>query len=233
VGVFPFFQSYRELVLSESSVLIVAYHFPPVAGSSGLHRMVSLSRELLRAGFQVHVLSVSLNCYAHVEEANLATLHPDVMVHRVRAFDSVKALSLGGKYPSLLKTPDSFQSWIVSGAWQGLRLVRRHGIRWVISTYPIASAHCIGYCISRWSDARWIADFRMYNFINIHNIHAYLLTNIKFNNSTNNSKVHTILSLNIKSYKFIDIHKVQYTTRFHIILPIIIKLHNSTNKYKI
>lgn len=146
-------------MLSES-ILIVAYHFPPVAGSSGLHRMVSLSRELLQAGYRVHVLSVSLNCYPRVEEANLAQLPDGVRVHRVGAFDSVKLCSIAGKYPSFLKIPDNFQSWIVTGVWQGLRLVRRERIKWVLSTYPIASAHCVGYFIGRWSSARWIADFR-------------------------------------------------------------------------
>lgn len=122
--------------------------------------MVSLARELINAGFRVHVLSVSLNCYARIEKANLENLPEGVTVHRAPAFDSVRTLAIEGKYPSLLKVPDNYQSWIVSGVGLGLSLVRRHRISWVLSTYPVASAHCIGYFISRWSKARWIADFR-------------------------------------------------------------------------
>jgi len=144
----------------EASILLVAYHFPPIAGSSGLRRMVRMARELLSAGFRVHVLSISLNCYARTEEANLAHLPEGVMVHRAPAFDSVSAFAIKGKYPAFFKVPDNYQSWIVSGVCLGLWLVRRYRISWVLSSYPFASAHCIGYFISRWSSARWIADFR-------------------------------------------------------------------------
>ena len=153
-------QGAGEHALAERSVLIVAFHFPPVAGSSGLHRVVSMARELLRAGCRVHVLSVSLNCYARVDEANLAHLPEGVVVHRAPAFDSVRTLSVRRRYPAFFKVPDPYQSWIVSGTALGLWLVRRHRIGWVLSSYPFASAHCIGDFVSRWSRARWIADFR-------------------------------------------------------------------------
>ena len=142
------------------TALIIAYHYPPIAGSSGLHRMVSLSRELVNAGHQVHVLSVSLNNYQHIELSNLDALPKQVQVHRCWAFDSVKSLSIAGKYPGFFRVPDSLQSWILTGTLRGLALVRKHAVNWVISSYPIASAHCIGYNIARFSAARWVADFR-------------------------------------------------------------------------
>lgn len=150
----------KEHILHNPSALLVAYHFPPVAGSSGLHRIVSIARELLQAGFRVHVLSVSLNCYARTEEANLAHLPTGVVVHRAPAFDSVRTLGFKGKHPALFKVPDNYQSWVVSGVALGLWLVHRHRISWVVSSYPFASAHCIAYFVTRWSAARWVADFR-------------------------------------------------------------------------
>ena len=44
--------------------------------------------------------------------------------------------------------------------WQGLRLIRRHRISAIWSTYPIMSAHCIASTLSRLTGLPWIADFR-------------------------------------------------------------------------
>lgn len=74
--------------------------------------------------------------------------------------DVQRHLSIRGKYPSLLAQPDRWSSWWPAAVWHGLRLIRRHRVRVIWSTYPIMTAHCVAYTLSRLTGLPWIADFR-------------------------------------------------------------------------
>src|SRR5205823_2843386 len=89
-------------------VLMIAYHYPPVVGSSGIHRTLKFSRYLPDHGWQPTVLTVRHN--AHVNGAS-AELPAQVAVERAFALDTAVDLSIRGVYPRWLALPDRWISW--------------------------------------------------------------------------------------------------------------------------
>jgi glycosyltransferase involved in cell wall biosynthesis len=82
------------------------------------------------------------------------------IVHRTLALDVKKHMGIRGKYPSILAQPDRWVSWWPTAVLAGLRLIKRHRVHAIWSTYPIMTAHSIAYTLSRASALPWIADFR-------------------------------------------------------------------------
>ena len=83
-----------------------------------------------------------------------------VEVVRAATLDLQQHLNIKGKYPGFLAVPDRWASWIVSGIACGLLHITHRRPRVLYSTYPIASAHIIGYCLHRLTGVPWIADLR-------------------------------------------------------------------------
>ena len=138
---------------------MVAFHYPPVSGSSGVHRALSFSRYLPQYGWDPIVLTVTPNAHAAVESGE-SRIPPGVRVERALAFDSARALSIKGAYPRALALPDRWVSWLPGGVVKGLSLIRRHRPHLIWSTFPIATAHLIGLGLHRLSGLPWVADFR-------------------------------------------------------------------------
>ena len=65
-----------------------------------------------------------------------------------------------GRYPRFAALPDRWVSWWCGAVTAGLRLIRRERPRVMWSTYPIATAHLIGYTLNKLTGIPWIADFR-------------------------------------------------------------------------
>lgn len=65
-----------------------------------------------------------------------------------------------GSFPSILAQPDRWVSWWLGAVPSGLRLIRKHRPAVIWSTYPIATAHLIGYTLHRLTGIPWVADFR-------------------------------------------------------------------------
>jgi glycosyltransferase involved in cell wall biosynthesis len=141
-------------------LLAIAYHYPPIQGSSGVHRTLAFSRYLPECGWDVTVLSAHTRAYKHQRAENLRLIPGHVRVARAQAWDTVRHLAIGGQYPRFLALPDRWQSWIAGGVVTGLRVVRHDGITALFSTYPIASAHVIGLILNRITRLPWVADFR-------------------------------------------------------------------------
>src|SRR5690606_32258303 len=141
-------------------VLLIAYHFPPVAGSSGVQRTLRLAQYLPEYGWQPIVLTVQSSAYDRIDASSLAEIPPSCEVVRTPCLDARRHLSLRGRYPRFAALPDRWASWRLWGVRQGLRLVRHHAVDALWSTYPIATAHQIGAAIARRSRKPWIADFR-------------------------------------------------------------------------
>jgi glycosyltransferase involved in cell wall biosynthesis len=141
-------------------VLMIAFHFPPMHGSSGLQRTLAFSRYLPLHGWEPVVLSAAPRAYPAVSDGQLADIGPGVPVHRSFALDASRHLALRGRYPSVLAVPDRWASWCLSAVPAGLRLIRRHRPDAIWSSYPIASAHLIGLALHRITGIPWIADQR-------------------------------------------------------------------------
>ena len=140
--------------------LIIAYHFPPVAVSSGVHRVVSLANALTGHNWDVTILSASERTYERTDSGTLKDVNSRVNVVRALAFDTAKQLSIRGKYLQMMGIPDNLQSWVLFGVIKGLFNIITHRPDFIISTYPIASAHLIAIILNRLTGIPWIADFR-------------------------------------------------------------------------
>lgn len=141
-------------------ILMIAFHYPPVHGSSGIHRTLNFSRYLSDYGWQPIMLTVTPGAYPRVRQEQVARIPPDVLVGRAPALDTARHLSIRGFYPRWLSLPDRWVTWWPTGVLKGLALIRRHRPDLLWSTYPIATAHLIGLTLHRLSGLPWVADFR-------------------------------------------------------------------------
>jgi glycosyltransferase involved in cell wall biosynthesis len=139
---------------------MIAFHYPPFQGGSGVHRTLKFSKYLPAHGWQPVVLSANPRAYPSTGSNQIAEITDKVIVERAFALDTGRHLSLGGHYLRLMALPDQWANWWLSGVLKGLRLVRKFRPRVIWSTYPIATAHLIGLTIHRLTGLPWIADFR-------------------------------------------------------------------------
>ncbi len=141
-------------------VFFVAYHYPPIAVSSGVHRTLAFSRYLSDWGWDVTVLTADYKVYPRYNLESIKTVPAKVQVIRAWAKDTSRDLSLKGRYTQLMALPDRYQSWILGGVWSGLKAIKKNRPDIIVSTYPIASAHVIAYLLHRMTGVPWVADFR-------------------------------------------------------------------------
>lgn len=141
-------------------ILLLAYHYPPIQGSSGVHRTLSFSAALAEAGWATTVLTVNRGALPDSDPRNEALIPPGVRVLRALALDAMRHLTIAGKYLRWTALPDRWVSWVPAAVACGLMEIRRRRPALLYSTYPIASAHVAGYVLHRLSGIPWIADFR-------------------------------------------------------------------------
>lgn len=141
-------------------VLMVAFHFPPLAGSSGIQRTLRFVQHLPALGWEPIVLSADPRAYEAVGDDLMREIPPGIVVRRAFALDTARHLSLAGRYPARLACPDRWMTWRFAGVAAGLRLVRELQPDAIWSTYPVATAHVIGNALHRRTRLPWIADFR-------------------------------------------------------------------------
>lgn len=149
-----------EKISSMKRVLMIAYHFPPIQGSSGVHRTVQFARHLPSFGWAPIIVAPHQRAYPAIGDDSWAKLPEEVIVKRSFALDSAKHLAVNGKYLGATAIPDRWVSWWPGGVIECLRLVRKYKPQVIWSTYPIATAHLIGLTVSRLTGIPWVADFR-------------------------------------------------------------------------
>lgn len=140
--------------------LLIAYHFPPLAGSSGIQRTLRFVQHLPSLGWEPIVVTTTPLAYRRTSEDLLAEVPSEVKIERLPALDAHRHLSIAGRYLSWLARPDRWVSWVVSARILGSRILARHRPDVIWSTFPIASAHLIGRHLSRRAGLPWVADFR-------------------------------------------------------------------------
>lgn len=145
---------------SPRRVLMVAYHFPPLAGSSGVQRTLRFVQHLPQFGWEPLVLSADPRAYERTSEDLLADVPASTVVRRAFALDTARHLSLGGRYVGAMARPDRWVSWRFDAARVGMQMIRRYRPDAIWSTYPIATAHLIAAALQRRSGLPWVADFR-------------------------------------------------------------------------
>ncbi len=141
-------------------ILMIAFHYPPFRGSSGIQRTLKFSRYLSDFGWQPIILTVNPNAYPQVGDAQLHDIPSQVAVKRVYAWDTARHLAVRGSYLRWMALPDRWVSWWPSAIAVGLCLIRKYQPEVIWSTYPIATAHLIGLTLHCLSRIPWVADFR-------------------------------------------------------------------------
>lgn len=139
---------------------MIAFHYPPVKDSSGVHRTLAFSRYLPEYGFKPIILTVKESTFSGIDNSLMCHIPNDVLVARAGAFDAARDFSIKGYYPLFLALPDRWQSWVLTGVLKGLELIRQYNPKIIWSTYPIATAHLIALILHKITKIPWVADFR-------------------------------------------------------------------------
>ena len=152
----------RELgaFMVKRRILMIAYHFPPLGGSSGIQRTLRFSQYLPDHGWEPIVLTAHPRAYQKTDKSQLADIRDKIHVHRTFALDTARHLAFMGRYPRVLALPDRWVSWWLGAVPRGLYLIKKYKPDVIWSTYPIATAHLIGLTLSRMTSIPWVADFR-------------------------------------------------------------------------
>jgi len=139
---------------------MVAYHFPPLAGSSGIQRTLRFMQHLPALGWTPLVLTTQTRAYERTSDDLMHDVPEGTVVRRAFALDTARQLAVGGRYVAAMARPDRWISWRYDGIRQGLAMIREFKPDLIWSTYPIATAHVIGAELQRRSGLPWVADFR-------------------------------------------------------------------------
>lgn len=140
--------------------LLIAYHYPPARGSSGLQRTLKLSKYLKDSGWACDVLTIATRAHPLTSPDLLGEIPADVPVTRAFGLDAQRHFSIAGRYPSFLAKPDRWGTWKLGAVPAAKSIIRRRGTKLIWSTFPIATAHAIGAAVAKNSGLPWVADFR-------------------------------------------------------------------------
>lgn len=140
-------------------VLLVAFHYPPTRGSSGLQRTLRFAKYLPEFGWEPLVLTAWPWAYPRIgtddsEEA------PRARVLRAPALDAKRHFAVGNWYPERLARPDRWSTWWMGAVPAGLAWIRKLAPSAIWSTHPIPTAHSIAATLQQATGLPWIADFR-------------------------------------------------------------------------
>lgn len=141
-------------------ILMIAYHFPPLAGSSGIQRTLRFAKYLPEFGWEPLILTVHPRAYERTSPDLLSEIPKGTVVVRAPALDTARHLSIAGRYPGFLARPDRWISWLPGATQSGMAMIRRYRPDVIWSTYPIATAHLIGAALHKRAGLPWVADFR-------------------------------------------------------------------------
>ncbi len=139
---------------------MIAYHFPPLAGSSGIQRTLRFVQHLPALGWQPLVLSTHPRAYERTSDDLMADVPTGTIVRRAFALDTARHLQIAGRYVGWMARPDRWISWQFDALRQGLKLIDEFKPDVIWSTYPIATAHVIASKLHRKTGIPWVADFR-------------------------------------------------------------------------
>lgn len=153
-------QFLKEAGDGRKAALMVAFHFPPQAGSSGILRTLNFVKYLPRFGWSPSVLTARPMAYQEQRNDLVDSVPAQTRIVRAAALDTARHLSIGGRYLRATALPDRWATWWLPAVLAGLREIRRQRPDLIWTTYPISTTHLIGAALSRWSKLPWVADFR-------------------------------------------------------------------------
>ena len=125
-----------------------------------MQRALKFAQYLGDFGWEPTVLTITPKAYPVTSTAQIGEIPDSVRVVRCRGFDASRTLSIAGRYPRLVVTPDRWLSWYPDAVRQSRRLLASKQFDAVWSTYPIATAQLIGLRVHAISGLPWVADLR-------------------------------------------------------------------------
>lgn len=165
-------------------LLLITYYFPPCGGAA-VQRWLRWLPELVHAGYQVDVLTISEGDYPFRDESLLQRIPPEVKVHRTPAprvgrywkllFGKGSSLPYGSLSRSQddpplkrlliwirlnLIVPDMRVFWNARAGKLAGQLLRMAPYTAVITSGPPHSTHLLGLKLKKAYGVRWFADWR-------------------------------------------------------------------------
>lgn len=140
--------------------LLIAFHFPPFAGGSGILRSLKFCRHLPLFGWLPVVLTANPRAYDALGASQLKDIPENVRVLRAFALDAQRHLAVRGRYFRWTALPDRWASWCPAAVLRGAYAIYRYRIDVILTTFPIASAVLIGLILHVLTGRPWVADFR-------------------------------------------------------------------------
>jgi glycosyltransferase involved in cell wall biosynthesis len=145
------------------SLLLIAFHFPPYSGGSGVHRAARFFQYLPENGWSPYVLTTGTLAYENVhqrEQQEESSADTRERVIRAFAVDARRHLSIKGRYLVWLGIPDRWANWVLTAVPRGLAALYRRRISLIVVTFPIATAVLIGLILHRLTGKPLVVDFR-------------------------------------------------------------------------
>ena len=87
-------------------VLMVAFHYPPYEGGSGVHRTLKFSRYLPENGVATYRFERAAEGLSQAGKEQLRQIPADIIVKRAFALDTARHLSIRGRYLRFMALPD-------------------------------------------------------------------------------------------------------------------------------
>ena len=142
------------------NALMLAFHFPPFAQSSGSIRTLSFVRHLPDHDWQPLVLTARPYAYPEVDCRSVSLIPQGTRIIRAIGLDIARHLAIAGRYPTWLATPDRWNTWAVAALIAGLVCIRRYEPAVLWATFPIASAVVVAMALHRFTKVPLIVDLR-------------------------------------------------------------------------
>lgn len=139
---------------------MIAFHYPPMKGSSGLQRTLNFTQYLPAHGWEPRLITVSPRAYPATSGDQLSDIPSGLQVRRLACLDASRHLAVRGRYPGLLALPDRWVSWLLTAVPVGLLECVRWKPDLIWSTFPIPTAIVIGALLARLSGRPWVVDLR-------------------------------------------------------------------------
>src|SRR5258708_34892269 len=133
----------------KGTLLIVAFHFPPYAASSGPLRPLKFAHYLSEFAWSTTVLTINPFAYERPDYHQWRMTEDGPAVIRAFGLDARQHLSIRGRYPKLAALPDRWGSWCLAAIPAGLRAIQERPIDLTLYTFLVASARVIGLVIPK------------------------------------------------------------------------------------
>jgi hypothetical protein len=102
-------------------ILMIAFHFPPFSGSSGVQRTLRFVQHFPALGWQPLVLSAQALAFEKTSPDLLSEVPESVLVERAFALDTARHLQIKGRYLGWMARPDRWVSWQFDAVRRGLQ----------------------------------------------------------------------------------------------------------------